>query len=174
MKLLDEGLLDLDDPVSKFIPLFGEGEKAGITLRHLLNHTSGLPAYRALYQCCTSPTQALDSVFMTPLVASPGDSTIYSDLGMITLGKVVESVSGRRSMSIPDRLSSSLSGCGTQCSALPMNEGSRLHQPSWTLSGERGSFKVRCMMRTPACFMVFPDTQDCFPPHPISQCSCRC
>jgi CubicO group peptidase (beta-lactamase class C family) len=94
MKLYDDGRLMLDDPVSKFIPSFAFGKKSFVTIRHLLTHTSGLPPYRKLYEFCTSPQEALDSVYATELVARPGDSTIYSDLGMIVLGKVVEKIAG--------------------------------------------------------------------------------
>jgi CubicO group peptidase (beta-lactamase class C family) len=94
MKLHDEGMLDLADRVSKFIPEFAAGEKADITIRQLLTHTSGLPAHREFYKICKSADAALDSVFATRLVDQPGDTTIYSDLGMITLGKVVEHVTG--------------------------------------------------------------------------------
>jgi beta-glucosidase-like glycosyl hydrolase/CubicO group peptidase (beta-lactamase class C family) len=94
MKLYDGGRLMLDDPVSKFISPFGMGKKAFVTIRQLLTHTSGLPPFRKLYEFCSTPEEALDSVFSTQLVASPGDSTIYSDLGMIVLGKIVEKIAG--------------------------------------------------------------------------------
>jgi beta-glucosidase-like glycosyl hydrolase/CubicO group peptidase (beta-lactamase class C family) len=94
MKLYDRGMIKLEDRVNEYLPLFQGEKKDEVTLRHLLTHTSGLPAYRAFFRCCTSPTQALDSLYATPLVASPGDSVIYSDPGMMLLGRVVEAVSG--------------------------------------------------------------------------------
>jgi CubicO group peptidase (beta-lactamase class C family) len=94
MKLYDEAKFRLDDPVRKFVPAFSGGEKDRVTIRNLLAHQSGLPAYRDFYHFCTSPTQLLDSLYATPLVTTPGDSTIYSDLGMMILGKVVEAISG--------------------------------------------------------------------------------
>jgi CubicO group peptidase (beta-lactamase class C family) len=94
MKLYDEGKLSLDDPVVRYLPQFrGEG-KQKVTIRHLLLHRSGLPPFRRLSDIAATEEAALDSVFTTPLVVSPGDSTIYSDLGMITLGKVVERITG--------------------------------------------------------------------------------
>ena len=94
MKLYDDGKLSLDDPVVKYIPLVAAEGKENVTLRHLLLHRSGLPPFRRLSDIAETEEAALDSVFATPLVVQPGDSTIYSDLGMITLGKVVEHITG--------------------------------------------------------------------------------
>jgi CubicO group peptidase (beta-lactamase class C family) len=94
MRLVEVGRLKLDDPVGKFIPAFARGEKQSVTLRHLLTHRGGLPPFRRFYDFCPNALAALDSVYATPLVARPGDTTIYSDLGMIVLGKVVELASG--------------------------------------------------------------------------------
>jgi CubicO group peptidase (beta-lactamase class C family) len=95
MKLVDEGKLGLDEPVGKFIPQFAVGEKSAITIRHLLTHRSGLPPFRRFFLICHTAEEALDSAFATPLVVKPGDSTIYSDIGMITMGKVIERITGR-------------------------------------------------------------------------------
>jgi beta-glucosidase-like glycosyl hydrolase/CubicO group peptidase (beta-lactamase class C family) len=94
MKLVDTGKIGLDDPVAKYLPGFGAGEKAAITIRRLLLHRGGLPPFRRLWLECPDPAAAIDTIAATRLVAVPGDSTIYSDLGFITLGKIVEKVSG--------------------------------------------------------------------------------
>lgn len=94
MKLYDQQKFGLDDPVQKYLPQFTGNLKERVTIRHLLNHTSGLPPFRRLWGVTKSPAEALDSVYTTRLVATPGDTTIYSDLGMILLGKVVETLSG--------------------------------------------------------------------------------
>lgn len=94
MKLFDEGKLSLDDLAGRFLPAFASGEKARITVEHLLRHRSGLPPFRNVFQTAASPAAALDSILATPLVARPGDSTIYSDIGFVALGKVVEAASG--------------------------------------------------------------------------------
>jgi len=94
MKLYDEGRLSLDDPVARYLPQFTGAGKENVTIRQLLLHRSGLPAFRRLSDIAATAEDALDSVLSTPLVAPPGDSTIYSDLGMITLGKVVEEITG--------------------------------------------------------------------------------
>ena len=95
MKLYDEGKISLDDRVVKYIPGFTGKWKEKVTIRHLLLHRGGLPPFRRLYEIAATEEGALDSVFTTPLVVFPGDSTIYSDLGMITLGKVVEQITGQ-------------------------------------------------------------------------------
>ncbi len=95
MKLYEDGRLRLDDPVSKFLPQFSGGAKGKITIRHLLLHRGGFPPFRKFWEFCATSAAMVDSVFATPLVAAPGDSTIYSDLGFITLGKVVEKLTGR-------------------------------------------------------------------------------
>jgi len=94
MRLYEEGEVSLDDFLSKFFPEISPGLKRSITIRHLLSHTSGLPAFIRLYETCSSAEGALDSVYAAALEADPGDTTIYSDLGMILLGKIVERVSG--------------------------------------------------------------------------------
>jgi CubicO group peptidase (beta-lactamase class C family) len=94
MKLADSGKIGLDDPVAKYIPRFDSGEKAAITIRHLLLHRGGFPPFRRLWLECPDAAAVIDTIAATPLVAAPGDSTIYSDLGFITLGKIVEKVTG--------------------------------------------------------------------------------
>jgi CubicO group peptidase (beta-lactamase class C family) len=95
MKLYDEQRLGLDDLVTKYIPEFGNHAKEKITIRNLLLHNSGLPAFKRLYATCKSSQEVLDSVFQTELIYKPGDSTVYSDFGFITLGKIVERISGQ-------------------------------------------------------------------------------
>ena len=94
MKLSEENRLSLDDPVVKYVPEFGRNGKEKITLYNLMVHNSGLPAWRRFYEFCQTPQCALDSVYASGLVYRTGDSTIYSDLGLITMGKVIEKVSG--------------------------------------------------------------------------------
>jgi CubicO group peptidase (beta-lactamase class C family) len=96
MRLYDLKRLGLDDPVGTYLPSFASGEKSVVTIRHLLLHRGGFPPFRQLWKLAADSSHAVDSVFATPLVARPGDTTIYSDLGMITLGKVVEQISGMR------------------------------------------------------------------------------
>jgi len=94
MKLYDEGKIDLDDPVAKYIPKFAQNGKGGVTIKNLLLHNSGLPSWKPFFKLCKTPNEILDSIYAQPLVYKTGDSTVYSDLGFITLGKIVEVVTG--------------------------------------------------------------------------------
>ncbi len=94
MKLVDSGRIGLDDPVAKYLPRFETGQKAGVTIRSLLLHRGGFPPFRRLWLECPDPAGVIDTIAATALVAAPGDSTVYSDLGFITLGKLVEKVTG--------------------------------------------------------------------------------
>ena len=94
MRLYDEGKLKLDDPIVKFYPAFGQKGKDKITVYNLMVHNSGLPAWKTFYTYCNDPQSVLDSVFASELIYKTGDSTLYSDLGLITMGKVVEKITG--------------------------------------------------------------------------------
>ena len=94
MRLIDEGKLHLNDPIVKYIPEFGQNGKERITVYNLMVHNSGLPAWRKFYEFCSTPQEVLDSVYATGLVYPTGDSTVYSDLGLITMGKVIERITG--------------------------------------------------------------------------------
>ncbi|MGQ0713343.1 MAG: serine hydrolase domain-containing protein [Gemmatimonadaceae bacterium] len=94
MQLVEQDRVDLDAPVSRYLPEFvGEG-KDRVTVRHLLTHSSGLPSWRPLYKEALTPDTALAIVYATPLDTVPGARMTYSDLGAILAGKVVERVSG--------------------------------------------------------------------------------
>jgi CubicO group peptidase (beta-lactamase class C family) len=94
MALVDRGSLDLDAPVALYLPRFTGGGKERVTVRMLLNHTSGLPAYRPLHQLATTREGAIDRLYEVPLIALPGTRVDYSDLNAILLGLVVEHLSG--------------------------------------------------------------------------------
>jgi glucoamylase len=67
---------------------------SGVTVRHLLTHTSGLPDSRKFYQWCADRSELLASLYATELAAPPGTRVTYSDLGFITLGEIVAVVAG--------------------------------------------------------------------------------
>ncbi|MFU8813086.1 MAG: glycoside hydrolase family 3 N-terminal domain-containing protein [Balneolaceae bacterium] len=96
MKLVDEGSLSLDDRISAYIPEFGEGRKREITIRHLLLHTSGLPAFRTYVDVYQTRGEILNAIRSEPLINEPGAAYVYSDLGFILLAEIVEKVSGLR------------------------------------------------------------------------------
>ena len=94
MVLFDEGRIQLDAPVNKYIPAFTGGYKDSVTVRQLLEHRSGLPAGRDLWRIARTPAEARQAVIDTPLECKPGQCFIYSDLGADMLGFVVEAVAG--------------------------------------------------------------------------------
>jgi CubicO group peptidase (beta-lactamase class C family) len=94
LKLMDDGEIRLDDRVSFFLPEFTNEGKEHITLRHLLTHTSGLPAHVEYFKEKLNTDQVLERIYNQPLVYSTGEKVVYSDLGLITLYKVIEKVTG--------------------------------------------------------------------------------
>ncbi len=96
MILFDEGKIHLDDAAVKYVPEFTGGGKESVTLRQLLEHRSGLPAGRDLWRIAHTPDEARAAVIATNLVAPPGQTYEYSDLGADMLGFVIEAVSGQR------------------------------------------------------------------------------
>jgi CubicO group peptidase (beta-lactamase class C family) len=95
MILYQRGLLDLEAPVTAIVPEFvdqveEDDRRRGITLRMLLAHSSGLPAYERLFLRAKSREDLLQAAFSTPLTAAPGTRAEYSDIGFIILGVVLE------------------------------------------------------------------------------------
>ena len=93
MKLVDEKKLNLEDYVVKYLPEFGKNGKDKIKIKNLLLHNSGLPPFKLFYKMCSNSNEILDSIYNCEVLFQPGDSTVYSDIGMITLGKVIEKIS---------------------------------------------------------------------------------
>jgi CubicO group peptidase (beta-lactamase class C family) len=94
LEAVASGRLDLDEPVVRRVPEFTGPGKDAVTLRHLLTHSSGLPAWRPLHQEAPDRDSALALVFATPLDTVPGTRERYSDLGLILAGVLVERVEG--------------------------------------------------------------------------------
>lgn len=93
MVLVDRGAVELDAPVARYLPRFGGGGRERVTVRMLLDHTSGLPAYLAFHRLVTTRDAAIDMLYREPLVREPGAAQLYSDLNAILLGLLVEAVS---------------------------------------------------------------------------------
>jgi CubicO group peptidase (beta-lactamase class C family) len=96
MLLVEEGKLDLDAPAQRYVPAFAGAGKDRVTIRHLLTHASGLPAWRPLFREAATRDAALMLVDTTPLLRQPGDTFVYSDLGAIVLTQAVEAAAGER------------------------------------------------------------------------------
>lgn len=96
MLLTESGQVDLNAPVQRYVPEFTGRGKENITVRHLLTHSSGLPAWRPLYKEAEDPAAAMALAIATPPDTTPGIRMVYSDLGAIILGEIVKRVSGQR------------------------------------------------------------------------------
>jgi len=95
MILYERGLLDLEAPIAAIIPEFGDASdarKAEVTVRMLLAHSSGLPAYEKLFLRVKNHEGLLAAAFTAPLTADPGTRAEYSDIGFIILGAVLERI----------------------------------------------------------------------------------
>ena len=96
MMAVDEHRIDLDAPIQRYVPAFQGPGKERVTVRHLLTHSSGLPAWRALYREATDRAGALALADTTPLDTLPGVRMVYSDLGAIVLTQAIEHIYGSR------------------------------------------------------------------------------
>ncbi|WP_415574271.1 serine hydrolase domain-containing protein [Gluconobacter japonicus] len=94
MQLVEQGDLHLDDPVTCYLPAFGINGKRSITLRLLLTHYSGLPADLPLEDAWSGKPEAVRRAMTSPLANPPAEKFVYSDINFITLGLIVEKVSG--------------------------------------------------------------------------------
>jgi CubicO group peptidase (beta-lactamase class C family) len=107
--LVADGAISLDDPVVRHLPTFAERDKEGVTIRHLLTHSSGLKPWRAFHEPLLERERktgqrlvgtpegrdrVLDRILRSSLVHEPGTAAVYGDLDFITLGALVEAVSG--------------------------------------------------------------------------------
>ncbi len=96
MKLYDEGRLELDAPVARYVPAFGQRGKEAVTVRQLLSHSAGQRVFHPFHTEGFRDRQAvLDFVHADALRYAPGTATRYSDFDLIVLGEVVEAVVGQ-------------------------------------------------------------------------------
>lgn len=95
MLCYDRKLFSLDDPVTKYIPEFKQNGKGHIRIKNLLLHNSGLPAWKKFYGTFDNPEDVLKDIYASSIEYSTGTKTLYSDLGMITVGKIIEKVTGK-------------------------------------------------------------------------------
>jgi CubicO group peptidase (beta-lactamase class C family) len=94
MILVDEGRLDPAKPVSAFLPSFRGGEKDRVTVWHLLTHSSGVDWWAPLYKDLKDRESYLKRIVEMDLKFPPGTKSVYSDLGILLLGEILERVAG--------------------------------------------------------------------------------
>jgi len=93
MRLYDQGKIDLDAPVAKYIPQFAVNDKGDITVRNLLLHNSGLPAWTPFYQLYTTADEVRNAIYSCAKEYPTGTKTIYSDYNAVILGDLVKVIS---------------------------------------------------------------------------------
>jgi CubicO group peptidase (beta-lactamase class C family) len=102
MLLVQQGRLNLDLPVARYIPEFADYSKSDpepswrsrVTVRMLMLHDSGWPAHRDFYKVGKDYDSVVSLVIAEPLIHEPGSQVEYSDLNFITLGEIVQRLTG--------------------------------------------------------------------------------
>ena len=91
LKLLEDNLINLDDKVNKHLPDF---KYYDVTIKHLLTHTSGLPADDKRYKECLNKDELISFIYTLNLNNKPGSFVEYSDFNFILLGLIIEKYKG--------------------------------------------------------------------------------
>jgi len=94
LQLVGQRKVALDSPVVRYLPEWTASGAQRVTVRQLMTHSAGLPAWRPLYKEAGSSDEAIRQLFATGPDTIPGKRFLYSDLGFMLLGKLVERVSG--------------------------------------------------------------------------------
>jgi CubicO group peptidase (beta-lactamase class C family) len=95
VQLIEEGKVQLEAPVATYLPEFAANGKEAVTVRQLLTHTSGFVAWLPLWSQYPDKASRIQAVMDQPLDNPPGTHYLYSDLNLITLGVLVERVTGK-------------------------------------------------------------------------------
>ncbi|GAB4296523.1 MAG: serine hydrolase domain-containing protein [Ignavibacteriaceae bacterium] len=88
----DRRLFSPEDYVADYLPEFASSGKKNVLIKNLLLHNSGLPAWKKFYNRKMTPDEIIKEICSLEPEFEPGRKTLYSDLGMIVLGKVIEKV----------------------------------------------------------------------------------
>lgn len=94
LKLIERGRVTLSDPVARHVPEFAAGGKEAVTVGQLLTHTSGLMAFTDMHSHGWTPERILAFVMEQRLEYEPGTQVVYSDMGYIALGRLIERLTG--------------------------------------------------------------------------------
>jgi CubicO group peptidase (beta-lactamase class C family) len=92
-RFIEDGLLRLYDTLEDFFPNVPE-DKKGITILQLMTHTSGIPDHFFISDSTDDPADAAEVILNHPLEQAPGGDPIYTCMGYILLGKILEQVGG--------------------------------------------------------------------------------
>jgi CubicO group peptidase (beta-lactamase class C family) len=94
MRMVDAGRLDLDARVADILASWRLPDRSRVRIADLLAHASGLPAHRPIYETCRGRKAYEAAIASEPLEYEPGTRSLYSDLGFILLGFVLEDAAG--------------------------------------------------------------------------------
>lgn len=94
MLLVEDGKVALDEPVAHYLPQFAANGKDSITVRQLMTHEGGLIADNPLEDFAAGREQAIERLFALTPKARPGETFVYSDVGFMVLGELVQRVAG--------------------------------------------------------------------------------
>ena len=94
MKLVEQGHINLNDPIRKWLPEWRGKDREDVALRSLLTHSSGLTAWLPFYRDYSGRVEFRHAICSLPLEYEPDTQSIYSDLGFILLGMIIEGVGG--------------------------------------------------------------------------------
>ncbi len=97
MQLIDRGDLALDTPIGEHLPEWSEGWKREVTVRHLLTHQGGLPPFRPFWRTLEGEAAYREAIAALEPAQEPGEDgerTVYSDIGFMTLGFLIEEITG--------------------------------------------------------------------------------
>lgn len=94
MRLVESGVVQLGDPVSAWVDGWQQADRQSTTIRDLLEHCAGLPAWLPLFDTCASRAEFVEALNRCPLEYAPRTTSTYSDPGFILLGFLLESAGG--------------------------------------------------------------------------------
>lgn len=110
MRLVRGGVLDIDAPVARYLPAWSDVAHRTITIRHLLDHSSGLPAHGRFWESARGRDAYARAILQSPLERPPADAAVYSDLGFMTLGFLIADLAGR---SLDEQMAALATDAGT-------------------------------------------------------------
>jgi CubicO group peptidase (beta-lactamase class C family) len=95
MRAVDDRRVTLDDRIGRWLPAWRGADREDVTIRDLLAHASGLPAWLPFFRDCTGRAEFEAEICAVALEYSPRSASVYSDLGFILLGFILEDARGK-------------------------------------------------------------------------------
>lgn len=92
---IERGQCAAADRLGDWLPALRDSPYGSVSIVQAVTHTGGFPAWRPFYALCATPDEVLPAIAQTPPAATPGEAVIYSDLGYIVLGYLLERLAGQ-------------------------------------------------------------------------------